>query len=119
MRNHCNSCVLYKGYLYGLDGQMGGRAALKCLKPETGEVVWEQKDRVLSPGGIMIADGKIIAMLDKGTLLVAEAKPDGYEELARAKVLEGQCWTVPVLANGKIYCRNNNPGVLVCLDVSQ
>ena len=37
-------------------------------------------------------------------------------ELARAKVLEGDCWVHPVLANGKIYCRSHQ-GDLVCLDV--
>ena len=38
-------------------------------------------------------------------------------ELARAKVLDGMCWTMPVLADGRIYCRNSK-GHLVCLDVS-
>jgi len=31
-------------------------------------------------------------------------------------VLGGRCWTVPVLANGHIYCRNAK-GDLVCLNV--
>ena len=34
-----------------------------------------------------------------------------------AKVLEGKCWSQPVLANGRIYVRNA-PGKVVCLDVS-
>ena len=33
-------------------------------------------------------------------------------------VLNGRCWTVPVLANGRIYCRNA-AGDLVCLDVRE
>ena len=42
-------------------------------------------------------------MLDGGTVLVAEASPTAYKELARAKVLDGQCWTMPVVANGRLY----------------
>ena len=34
-----------------------------------------------------------------------------------AKVLKGKCWVVPVLANGRIYTKNN-AGDLICLDVS-
>jgi hypothetical protein len=30
--------------------------------------------------------------------------------------LTGKCWTVPVLANGRIYARNA-AGQLVCVDV--
>jgi outer membrane protein assembly factor BamB len=55
-------------------------------------------------------------MVDGGTLLVAEASPKAFQELARAKVLDGQCWTMPVVANGRIYCRNHD-GELVCLDL--
>ena len=36
--------------------------------------------------------------------------------LTCAQVLGGKCWTVPVLANGRIYCRNAQ-GTLICLDV--
>ena len=51
-----------------------------------------------------------------GQLVIAQATPDKYTELARAQVLGGRCWTSPVLANGRIYCRNE-AGDLVCLDV--
>jgi outer membrane protein assembly factor BamB len=53
---------------------------------------------------------------NKGDLVVAKPSDKGLETIARAKVLGGKCWTVPVLANGLIYCRNA-AGDLVCLDV--
>lgn len=112
----CSTCVLYKDHLYGVDANVGDKGTLKCMDFATGEVKWEQGD-FKSGGGIMIADGKIIHMHDKGDLVVAEASSDGYKELARARVLDGTCWTMPVLANGRIYCRNSK-GTLVCLDVS-
>jgi outer membrane protein assembly factor BamB len=110
MRNHFNSCVLWKGYLYGVD-----ESQLRCLDWETGDVKWTQ--RGLGKGSLMLADGKLIIMSDKGKLVIAEASPDEFKELASVKVLSGLCWTVPVLSNGKIYCANHE-GDLICLDVS-
>jgi hypothetical protein len=45
----------------------------------------------------------------------AEATPKEYAEKARWKALEGTCWSVPVLANGKLYVRNEKR--LVALDL--
>lgn len=109
MKNHFNSCVLLNGYLYGFD-----ESELKCMDFQTGNVKWSQKG--LGKSSLMIADGKLIIMTEKGDLVIAEASPESYKEIARAKVLSGLCWTVPVLSNGKIYCRSHE-GDLVCLDV--
>ena len=65
-----------------------------------------------------IADGKLIVMAEKGKLVIAEAVPDGYKAISEASILSPRCWTVPVLANGRIYVRNAK-GDLVCLDVSK
>jgi outer membrane protein assembly factor BamB len=116
MRNHCNNSVLYKDSLFGIDGQHGSNGALKCMELATGKVKWTQSG--IKPGGLMIADGKILAMLDGGELLVAEASADAFKALARVKVLNDQCWTYPVLSGGRIYCRSNKEKELVCIDVS-
>jgi outer membrane protein assembly factor BamB len=111
MRNHFNSCVLWDGYLYGFDESM-----LRCLDFKTGEVKWSQEG--LGKGSLMIADGKLIILSERGKLVIAPASPEGFKELASVQILMGKCWTVPVLANGKIYARNNPDGQLVCVDVS-
>ena len=64
----------------------------------------------------MIADGKLVILDEKGDLVIADATSAGYRELARAKVLSGRSWVMPVLANGRIYAKNN-AGEIVCLDV--
>ena len=109
MRNQTNNSVLWEGHLYGFDEEQ-----LRCLDFQTGNVKWSQ--RGLGKGSLMIADGKMVLMSDKGELAIAEASPDSYMELARTKVLGGLCWTVPVLSGGRIYCRNHE-GDLVCVDV--
>jgi outer membrane protein assembly factor BamB len=100
MRTHFNSCVLLKGHLYGFDDK-----TLKCLVGRTGEVKWSK--RGFGKGSLMIADEKLIILGDSGVLAIAEATPTGYQELARAKVVSGLCWTVPVLSGGRIYCRSH------------
>ncbi|MEJ2701713.1 MAG: PQQ-binding-like beta-propeller repeat protein [Sedimentisphaerales bacterium] len=116
MRNHINCSVLWQGHIYGFDGQVGGGGKLACIDFKTGQKVWSQGG--LGTGSLMIADGKLIILGESGKLAIAEASPEGYKELASAQILKGKCWTVPVLANGKIYARNA-AGHLVCVDVSQ
>ena len=57
-----------------------------------------------------------IAFRGGGELSVAPASSTAFEPSARARVLDGKCWTVPVLSGGRIYCRNAD-GDLVCVDV--
>ena len=88
---------------------------MRCLVLETGEVKWT--DKVSGKGSLMLADGKLIVLSAKGELLVADTTPEGFKPISRAQVLGGKCWSAPVLANGKIYCRNA-AGDVVCVDVS-
>jgi outer membrane protein assembly factor BamB len=116
MRTQMNPCVLLGGFLYGVDGDAGQKAALKCVDFATGAEKWAQEG--FGNGAVMAADGKLIALSGKGELMVAPVSPDGFQPAARAQVLGGKCWTVPVLANGRIYCRNA-AGDVVCLDVKK
>ncbi|MBL8797770.1 MAG: PQQ-binding-like beta-propeller repeat protein [Planctomycetia bacterium] len=114
MRNQFNSCVLLDGFLYGIDGDTTTKSFLKCVELKTGEAKWSHEG--VGMGSLMIAAGRLIVLSDQGELLVAPATPEKFAPTARAKVLEGKCWTVPVLANGRIYCRNA-AGDVICVDV--
>ncbi len=107
LNNHCQTSLLLGSCLYGVHGQQGQNSSLKCLDFATGAVKWEQKGLKVG-GGLTLADGKLFVMVDGGDLLVAEASPKAFRQLARAKVLSGTCWTVPVVADGRVYCRNQD-----------
>jgi len=110
MRNHFNSCVLWKGYLYGFD-----ESTLKCLSFESGQVRWSEKG--LGKGSLMLADGKLIIMSARGKLVIAKASPAKYEELAGAQILgTSKSWSTPILSGGRIYVRNAR-GDVACVDV--
>lgn len=109
MRNHFSSTVLVNGALYGND-----QNTLKCLDLRTGAERWQM--RGMGKGGLIAADNKLIVLTERGELLVVSATPAKYTELARMKVLDGTCWTHPVLANGALYCRSHE-GRLVRMDL--
>ena len=114
MRNHFNNSILFGDHLYGFDGNsnLGRVVTLTCLEFSTGEVMWKQ--RGLGCGSLMIADGHLLVLSEKGDLVVAAASPDGFEERSRATILSGRCWTVPVLSGGHVFARNAS-GNLVCV----
>ena len=116
LSNYFQSDVLVDGHLYGTRNvdHVAKSASLRCVRFDTGEVKWEQKGFGHAP--LVAADGKLIIMGERGELVVAEASPQGFRQLAHAKVLDGECWTCPVLCGGRIYCRNHG-GNIVCLDV--
>ena len=66
----------------------------------------------------MAAGDKLIVIGETGRLVIVEATPSAYKEIAAAKVLDGRCWTMPVLSNGRIYVRNSD-GHLVSLNVAK
>jgi outer membrane protein assembly factor BamB len=109
MRNHFSSSILWEGYIYGFD-----ESTLKCLDFKTGQEKWAQEG--LGKGSLMLADGIMIILSEKGELLTAKASPEKFEKISSSQILTGKCWTVPVLANGRIYARNA-AGQLVCVDV--
>ena len=104
--------ILYEGHIYGVrpDGQ------LVCLSPD-GEILWTSGvDTRFGLGPYLIADGLIFVLEDHGELRLAEATPAGYNELARAKVLEGpDAWGPMAIVGGRLLARDLNR--MVCLDV--
>ena len=99
MKNHFNSSVIHDGYIYGFDNII-----LKCVSVETGERAWAK--RGFGKGSLIVADGQLIVLSERGLLVQAPASPEGFEETARFQALHGKSWTSPTLAGGRLYLRN-------------
>lgn len=108
MKNHFNSSVLQGDYLYGFDN-----AILTCIEVNTGEEQW--RHRGFEKGSLLLADGHLIILGEGGKLALAEANPTEYREKARFQLFDDKCWTVPTLAGGRLYLRNQKE--MVCLDL--
>jgi outer membrane protein assembly factor BamB len=117
MSNHFGGGVFSNGYIYGSDGFVGKRRSkLNCIDVKSGALVWSE---TIGFNSLILADKKLIVLNEKGRLIIADATEKGYNEISTAQVLpkDVKCWTAPILANGKIYCRNTN-GDVVCINVS-
>lgn len=115
MKNQFSSPIHADGYIYGVTGQTKKKGHLRCIDMD-GEEQWSMP---IGFGSIIAADGKLIALGERGMLYFAEMTPDKYKEISKIDTGLGQlCWTPPVLANGMVYCRNDK-GTLVAIDVSK
>ncbi len=108
-RSNYNTCIFTQGHLFGFDDIL-----LECADFTTGEEKWSQD--MGDDGCQIMADGKLIILTAKGDLVLVEVNTSAYKEIARAHVLDGRCWTLPILCNRRIYCRNSK-GDVVCLDM--
>ena len=114
--NHWTTPVCKDGYLYGIYGRGQEKGApLKCVDIATGKEMWSQPG-FGGGGATILVGGNVLAQCDRGPLVLVDAKPDAYHELARAEIYGGQCWTMPVVSNGHIFARNTKEGF--CLDVA-
>lgn len=103
--NHWSTPVVRDGKLYGMfQFKNYGSGPVKCVDIRTGKVLWSKEG--FGPGNVILSGDRLLALSDKGELVIIAAEPDGYKELARADVLDGKCWSTPTLADGKIYARS-------------
>jgi len=116
LANHWSTPVVKDGYLYGMfQFKEYGNGPVKCVDIKTGAVKWEQPG--FGPGQVILVGDRVLALADNGDLVTFAAKPDKYTEISRAKVLDGKCWTTPIVSNGMIFARSTKEAV--CLDVSK
>lgn len=111
LQTKMNTAVSHNGYIYGISLKGG----LICLDMKTGNTLWQDGSSGRE-GTLTLADDKLIILSDRGELIIAETNPEGFKPITRKRVLNGRCWVVPVLANGRIFCKTNQ-GQMVCLDV--
>ncbi len=117
--NHHGGVLLIGEYLYGHSDKGGWT----CLNFKTGEIVWQKKDG-LGKGAVAAADGMLYCVSEgDGTVVLAEASPAGWSEKGRFVLTpqskqrspSGKVWTHPVIANGKLYLRDQE--IIYCFDV--
>lgn len=108
-RPYFNDAVHHEGFSYGFDGRL-----FACIDVVTGERKWKASRY----GGqvLLIEDmGLILILSEKGEVILAEATPEAYNEVARFKALDGKTWNHPVIAHGKLFLRNSYEAVCYAL----
>jgi outer membrane protein assembly factor BamB len=121
MQNHHGGMILHDGYLYGASGGNEG-GYLACLEFESGKVMWDERDKPsrmgVKKGSVAFADGRIYYRQEDGTMVLFEPSPKEYIERGRFEQPDRSSqpdWPHPVIANGKLYLRDQD--VLLCYDL--
>jgi outer membrane protein assembly factor BamB len=113
LSNHYATSVYRDGILYGYHGRQETGPSLRAIELRTGDVRWTV-DRFRA-GSITLAGARLILMRESGELVLAEATPDRYRQIASAQVLPATVRALPAIAGGFLYVRNDD--TLVCLDL--
>jgi len=117
--NKHGGVVLVDGVLYG-SSESGGPWVAMDFK--TGKKLgWD--GRKLPAGSVTYADGRLyLYSQDNGTAVLLEPNPKEWKETGRFKIPQeskqprkGMIWTHPVVANGRLYLRDQD--LIFCFDV--
>lgn len=115
--NHHGGVVLVGEHIYGHSDTRGW----VCQEFATGREVWSERSKV-GKGSILYADGHLyLREEDKGksNVVLIEATPAGYREKGRFEQPHHsgkEPWPHPVIANGKLYLRDQD--ILLCYDLN-
>lgn len=116
LQTQLSTSILLNGYVYGIHGNLATGGELRCIDWKTGEVQWS--DNRVAYGAMAATEKQLILLSDAGELLILAASPHRFQLLGRATILDGKCWTTPVLSGQRLYCRSAT-GTLACVDLSQ
>lgn len=117
--------IIRDGYIYGV----AGYGALRCIKADKGETVWETHDATGKGrwwNAFLIPNGdRCFIANEQGDLIIARLTPKGYDEISRAKLIvptnkamrRDVVWSPPAFANKHIIARNDKE--IISVDLGQ
>ena len=111
--NHHGGVVFLDGHIYGSSG-----GTFRCLDLASGELAYA--GRSAGKGATVYADGHLYLRSEAGPIALIEATPTELLEKSRFDQpdrSEEKAWPHPVIANGKLYLRDQD--VLLCYDVQK
>ncbi len=100
--------ILIDGYIYGYSGESSRNVGqFKCLELSTGKEMWSTNE--IGQGTTTFVDGHLICQDLKGSIFIIEPDSSGFKKLGEIKSaiqdVKNPAWTVPIVANGKLYLR--------------
>jgi outer membrane protein assembly factor BamB len=107
MCSHFGSPVRRGEYLYGIDD-----SRLICLNLRTGLVMWTHAG--VNRASLLRVDDHVLVLGEQGKLTLLKTATQ-YEEEAEARPFRDRCWTMPVLAEGRLFIRDER--LIKCLDL--
>eukprot|EP00913_Durusdinium_trenchii_P028318 g26546.t1 len=109
LANHHGGLVKVGDYVYGFGN------GLMCIEFKTGKIQWQA--RSVRKGSLICVDGMLYCLGERHEVALVEANPKQYVEKGRFRIknLGRSSWAHPVVANGRMYIRNQ--GELTAYDI--
>ena len=101
---HYATPVLRDGFLYGYHGRQETGAELRCVEWKTGKVKWTNDK--FGAGSILLVRNRILMVRETGQVVLAEAVPSGFKEVATHRAFAGTVRANAALAGGMLFVRN-------------
>lgn len=112
LSSYLSSMVVANGHVYGMND--GGEFA--CLRLADGEPAWVDGQHGYYCSPVLVGD-RLLCLNDRAELTVVDAAPSGFRQSRREKLANGPSWTIPAIAEGRIYVRS--AGRLACFDMGR
>ena len=108
LASHHSDPFIIDGFIYGYSGQSNqNKGYFKCINLDDGTEKWST-DR-LGWGTTLHVDGHLLCMDNGGNLFLVKPDSDALRVVTEFKDALGNithpAWTIPVVANGKLYLR--------------
>lgn len=125
LNNHHGGMVLVDGYIYFGHGQNQGYPV--CVEFATGEIKWGPEKNTKAVGGgqgsaaVLYADGRLYFRYQNGVMALIEPSPQELKVVSTFRLPPpddkrySQSWPHPVIANGRLYIRDQN--MLYCYNL--
>lgn len=110
--SHMTTPIFIDGRIYATSD----KDSLVCMEAKSGKELWRTKG--WGKGGLVAVDGCLIVQDEKsGKVGLVAVDATAYRELGRIQAFPNvkECWTSPVVAQGRLFVRNH--AELACYDL--
>jgi len=114
MKTKFSNVLIRDGFVYGLDDVL-----LSCIELETGKLRWKnRRTPEFGYGQVLLIGNVILVLSESGELVLVEASPQKYRELASLQALDDAniTWNNPAIAPPYLLLRNSREAV--CYELS-
>ena len=114
LKPYFNDFVIHKGYAYGFDGRI-----LSCIDLKDGQRKWKG-GRYGNGQLVLLPDQDLLLVLsEEGEIVLVQATPQQFTEIAKVPAIEGKTWNHPVLVGDKLLVRNGEQMAAFQLPLAQ
>lgn len=101
LSSYLSSMVVSEGHVYG----MSDDGSFACVRLSDGKTVWTGGNHGMYCSPVLVGK-RLLGLNEDGELAVLAATPDGYRPLGSNQLSQAQSWTMPAVAGGRLYIRD-------------